>query len=87
MSPFPVKNLNLLLPKDGIKEKMIPHADLILSRPWNPMERKNLGSRVWVRVRGGARAQAELGTGRVRERVGRRESDLNAVGLNPTNSG
>ena len=49
MSPFPVKNLNLLLPKDGIKEKMIPHADLILPRPWNPMERKDLGSRVWVR--------------------------------------
>ena len=33
-------------------------------------------------MRGGARAGAELGTGRVRERVGRREreSDLNAVG-------
>jgi len=45
MSPFPVKNLNPLLPKDGIKEKMIPHADLILPRPWNPMERKDLGER------------------------------------------
>ena len=52
---------------------MILHADLMLPRPWNPMERDDLDSRVWVRVRGGARAQAELGTGRVRERVGRRE--------------
>ena len=52
---------------------MILHAILMLPRPWNPMEREDLGSRVWVRVRGGARAQAELGTGRVRERVGRRE--------------
>ena len=52
---------------------MILHADLMLPRPWNPMEREDLCSRVWVRVRGGARAQAELGTGRVRERVGRRE--------------
>ena len=75
MSTFHVKNLNLLLPKDGIEEKMIPHTDLILSRPWNPMERKDLGSRVWVRVRVGARAGAELGTGRVRERVGRRERE------------
>ena len=49
MSPFHEKNLNLLLPKDGIEVKMIPHADLILPRPWNPMERKDLGSRVWVR--------------------------------------
>ena len=49
MSPFHVKNLNLLLPKDGIEVNMIPHADLILPRPWNPMERKDLGSRVWVR--------------------------------------
>ena len=66
---------------------MILHADLMLPRPWNPMERDDLDSRVWVRVRGGARAQAELVTGRVRERVGRRESELNAVGPNPTNSG
>ena len=52
---------------------MILHADLMLHRAWNPMEREDLGSRVWVRGRGRARAQAELGTGRVRERVGRRE--------------
>ena len=54
---------------------MILHVDLMLPRPWNPMEREDLDSRVWVRVRGGARAQAELGTGRVRERVGRRERE------------
>ena len=69
------------------RELMILHADLMLPRPWNPMERDDLDSRVWVRMRGGARAQAGLVTGRVRERVGRRESDLNAVGPNPTNSG
>ena len=67
---------------------MVLHADLMLPRPWNPMEREDLGSRVWVRVRGGARAGAELGTGRVRERVGRREreSDLNVVGPKTANS-
>ena len=66
---------------------MILHADLMLPRPWNPMEREDLCSRVWVRVRGGARDEAELGTGRVRERVGRREreSDLNVVGPKPAN--
>ena len=37
--------MNPLLPKDGIKEKMIPHTDLILPRPWNPMERKDSGER------------------------------------------
>ena len=52
---------------------MILHADLMLPRPWNPMEREDLDSRVWVRVRGGARAGAELSTGRVWERVGRKE--------------
>ena len=51
MSPFHVKNLNLLLPKDGIEEKMIPHADLILPRPWNPMERKVLALGFGVRER------------------------------------
>jgi len=47
-----VNTLNPLLPKDGIEEKMVPHTDLILPRPWNPMERKDLGSRVWVRGEG-----------------------------------
>jgi hypothetical protein len=55
-----VKNLNLFLPKDGIKEKMTPHADLIFPRPWNPMEGKDLGSRVWGESGGGR----ELGLGR-----------------------
>ena len=41
--------MNPLLPKDGIEKKMTPHTDLIISQPWNPMERKDLGSRVWVR--------------------------------------
>ena len=43
---LPTKNLNLQLPKDGIEEKMIPRADLVLPRPWNPVERKDLGFRV-----------------------------------------
>ena len=58
-----MKNLNLLLPKDGIKEKMTPHADLILPRPWNPMERKDLGSRVWGRGKEEKRARARVGHG------------------------
>ena len=69
-----MKNLNLLLPKDGIKEKMTPHADLIFPRPWNPMEGKDLGSRVWDESGGGR----ELGLGRSttgerREWLGERE--------------
>ena len=43
---LPTKNLNLQLPKDGIEEKMIPRADLVLPWPWNPVERKDLGFRV-----------------------------------------
>ena len=35
----------------------------------------------------GGEPELGLSTGRVREMVGRRESDLNAVGPNPTNSG
>ena len=68
---------------------MILHADLMLPRPWNPMEREDLGSRVWVRVRGeessGGRLR-ELGEG-VCPGEGVRERDLNVVGPNPTNSG
>ena len=63
MSTFHVKNLNLMLPKDGIEEKMIPHTDLILPRPWNPMERKDLGSRVWVRGEGERAREGELSWG------------------------
>jgi len=37
-----------------------PHADLIFPRPWNPMEGKDLGSRVWGESGGGR----ELGLGR-----------------------
>ena len=70
-----MKNLNLLLPKDGIKEKMTPHADLIFPRPWNPIEGKDLCSRVWVRGEGEkrARARAEHGSGEGREWLGERE--------------
>jgi len=52
--------LNLLLPRDGIKEKMIPHADLILCRPWNPIERQvlALGFRVRERARERVRRRA-----------------------------
>ena len=76
MSTFHVKNLNLLLPKDGIEEKMIPHTDLILPRPWNPMERKDLGSRVWGEGRRKREPELGLVTGSVRERVERRESGI-----------
>ena len=55
-----MKNLNLLLPKDGIKKKMTPTLICFLFRPWNPMEGKDLGSRVWGESGGGR----ELGLGR-----------------------
>ena len=59
--------MNLLLPRDGIEEKTIPHADLILPRPWNPIERKVLAlgfrvrerARERVRRRAGATGQGE----------------------------
>ena len=64
MSPFHAKNLNPLLPREGIAKKKLPHADLILPRPWNQVEREDLGLRVWVRGEGeGARARAGSGEG------------------------
>ena len=59
--------MNLLLPRDGIEEKTIPHADLILLRPCNPIERKVLAlgfrvrerARERVRRRAGATGQGE----------------------------
>ena len=52
--------MNLLLPRDGIEEKTIPHADLILTWPWNPIERKvlALGFRVRERARERVRRRA-----------------------------
>ena len=52
--------MNLLLPRDGIEEKTIPHADLFLPRPWNPIERKvlALGFRVRDRARERVRRRA-----------------------------
>ena len=64
-----MNTLKPLLPKDGIEEKMTPHADLILSRPWNPMERKDLGSRVWLRGEGGRELGLELALVRWKELV------------------
>ena len=60
MSPFHGESLNLLLPRDGIEEKTIPHADLILPWPWNPIERKvlALGFRVGDRARERVRRRA-----------------------------
>jgi len=65
--------LNLLLPRDGIEEKTIPHADLILRRPWNPIERQVLAlgfrvrERAWERVRRRAGATGEGESEPVRE--------------------
>ena len=39
-----MKNLNPLDPGYGIAEKKLPHADLTLPRPWNQVEREDLGS-------------------------------------------
>ena len=43
MSLFPARNLDPLLPREEIIEKMIHHANLILPRPWNQVERVDLG--------------------------------------------
>ena len=34
---------------EGIEEMKLPDADLIRSRPWNQMKRKDLEIRVWER--------------------------------------
>ena len=49
MSLSPVESLNPLHTREGIEEMKLPDADLIRSRPWNQMERKDLGIRVWER--------------------------------------
>ena len=59
MSVSLAKNLDPPLPREGIVEKKLPHAGLILPWPWNQMEREDLRLRVWVRGEGeGARARA-----------------------------
>ena len=55
--------MNLLLPRDGIEEKTIPHADLILPRPWNPIERKVLALGFRVRERAQERVRRDGATG------------------------
>ena len=60
MSPFHVKNSNPLLPRKGIAKKKLPHADLILPRPWNQVEKGGFDElRVWEGV--------ELGRGRAED--------------------
>ena len=44
-----MESLNLLYTREGIEEMKLLDADLIRSRPWNQMERKDLGIRVWER--------------------------------------
>ena len=69
VSVSPGKNLDPPLPREGIVEKKLPHAGLILLWPWNQVEREDLGLRIWVRGEGeGARAGSGEG-----ERVGREE--------------
>ena len=62
VSVSPAKNLDPPLPKEGIVEKKLPHAGLILPWPWNQVEREDLGLRVWVRGEG------ELGRGELSTR-------------------
>ena len=83
MSLFPARNLDPLLPREEIVEKMIHHANLILPRPWNQVERVYLGS--WGFRKGRARERASWGWWEGLSWWGReRESDLNDVG--PQNS-
>jgi len=60
VSISPAKNLNPLHPGYGIAEKKLPHADLILPRPWNQVEKGGFDElRVWEGV--------ELGRGRAED--------------------
>ena len=64
VSVSPAKNLDPPLPREGIVEKKLPHAGLILPWPWNQVEREDLGLRVWVRGEGErARAVSDEGEG------------------------
>ena len=64
MSPFHAKNLNPLLPKEGIMENKLPHAGLILPWPCESKEREDLGSLgLGVRGEGEEAREGELGTG------------------------
>jgi len=62
MSPFHAKNLNPLLPREGIAKKKLPHADLILPWPWNQVEREDFRI-LGFGVRGGELGRGELSTG------------------------
>ena len=81
------KNLN---PSDSRKEHrelMILHADWSFLQPWIKWEGRDSDSRVWGRnERGRACARAEHGEGKG-DGGEKRESDLNAVGPKPANSG
>ena len=57
---FSREELESLAPQGWNQGEDDPHADLIFPRPWNPMEGKDLGSRVWGESGGGR----ELGLGR-----------------------
>ena len=64
MSPFHVKNLNPLLPREGIMKRTLPHAGSILPWPWESKEREDLGSLgLGVRGEGEGAREGELGTG------------------------
>ena len=66
---------------------MILHADLILPRPWNPMERNDLGSRVWGENERGSSGRSRAGHGEGEGKGGeKRESDLNTMGPKTTGS-
>jgi hypothetical protein len=44
-----LESLNPLHTSEGFEEMKLLDADLIRSRPWNQMERKDLGIRDWER--------------------------------------
>ena len=55
-----MKNLDPLHPGEGIVEKKLPHAGLILPWPWNQVEREDLGTG------GRGRGAAQGGLGRLK---------------------
>ena len=74
MSLFPSRNLDPLLPREEIIEQMIRHADLILPRPWNQVEKGGFGElMIWE---GASSGEGELRMMRRTELVRKREREI-----------
>ena len=72
VSVSPAKNLDPPLPEEGIVEKKLPHAGLVL--PWTRNQVERVDWRIWGLEGGRARkGRAEHGVVRMSELLGERE--------------